>query len=229
MLLLVPTPSPSLTPATESASSGTNATLIAVVGIVGTLLGVLITQWLTSRREREKWQLERDRDQERWDREAEREEKRWERERQERQEQWHREDAARLHQDRLALYSSLLAAGLAVRRQVVGCWLEMFQSHPPTIGDVNKKIAQSIGPKAIEFADILTQARIIGSPAVLQAAETFWKEVSELYAPPKGLLNPPRVTDVKEAVLNFGGRQEDLKAKLTALELTVRRDIGSDG
>ncbi|WP_221328707.1 hypothetical protein [Actinoplanes sp. L3-i22] len=74
-----------MTLAADTTSGGSNVTLIiAVIGVLGTRAGDLVTQWLTDRREERRWARER-----------EQEAKRWERERQERKEQRQREDSAR--------------------------------------------------------------------------------------------------------------------------------------
>lgn len=78
-----------------------------MVGIIGTLLGVLITQWLTSRREDKKWARERTQERIRWQRERKRELEGWQRERVDRQAQWEREDATRRRQELLDLYSGI--------------------------------------------------------------------------------------------------------------------------
>ena len=96
--------------ASSSPSISGSALALAIVGIVGTLLGALLTQWLTTRREDRKWKREREQDRVRWERERRRDDMRWERERAERREQWDREDAARWQRDQLAAYSDLLAA-----------------------------------------------------------------------------------------------------------------------
>ncbi len=84
--------------------------MIAGVGVIGTLLGVAVTQLASAQRDRVQWE-----------RQESQELTRWERERQERQEQWNREDAARWERERYAVYSELLASierWIDVARQV---------------------------------------------------------------------------------------------------------------
>ncbi|GIF44406.1 hypothetical protein [Actinoplanes xinjiangensis] len=100
MLLLAPEPStaPSLAPATVQAVNNANlALLIAVLGVIGSLIVAIVNHFATRNRERERWALE-----------EKREAIRWERERQERREQWEREDAARWNHERRDSYSNLL-------------------------------------------------------------------------------------------------------------------------
>jgi hypothetical protein len=62
--------------------------LVAAFGVAGTVTAAVLTQILTRRRDRQRWQIERD----------------------ERREQWRREDAARWLADRRTAYAELLAA-----------------------------------------------------------------------------------------------------------------------
>lgn len=109
MALLSPVPQPTLpstsavapppSPSPQRAAQDSNpALVVAIVGIVGTLLAAVITQWLTGRRENRNWS-----------RDQKQEALRWEREREERKEQWEREDAARWHENRMKTYSSFLS------------------------------------------------------------------------------------------------------------------------
>lgn len=107
--MLFPSHAP-IAAASSSPSIAGSALALAIVGITGTLLGALLTQWLTTRREDRKWKREREQERVRWERERRRDDMRWERERAERREQWDREDAARWQRDQLSAYSDLLSA-----------------------------------------------------------------------------------------------------------------------
>jgi hypothetical protein len=74
---------------------------VAIVGVTGTLLGAVITQLLSARRERQQWKRQVDRDDEKW-----------QRERVERQDQWNREDAARIRQVAAEAYATGLEAAI---------------------------------------------------------------------------------------------------------------------
>ncbi|MDG9674970.1 hypothetical protein [Micromonospora sp. DH14] len=73
--------------------------VIAMVGLLSALIATVVTHLLASRREKRQWE-----------RQVAQDDVRWKRERQERQEQWNREDEARWHQDRMAVYSTLLGS-----------------------------------------------------------------------------------------------------------------------
>ncbi|MGW5559379.1 hypothetical protein ACWER9_19420 [Micromonospora sp. NPDC003944] len=71
--------------------------LVAVLGVTGTLGAAISTQFLTTRREDRRWNLERQREQERW-----------ERERQDRAAQWQREDELRHRESREETYKQFM-------------------------------------------------------------------------------------------------------------------------
>ncbi|MGC4848385.1 hypothetical protein ACLQ3F_14195 [Micromonospora sp. DT15] len=71
--------------------------LVAALGVTGTLGAAISTQFLTTRREDRRWNLEREREQERW-----------ERERQDRAAQWQREDELRHREAREETYKQFM-------------------------------------------------------------------------------------------------------------------------
>ncbi|MEH0930052.1 hypothetical protein [Micromonospora sp. CPCC 205558] len=71
--------------------------LVAVLGVAGTLGAAISTQFLTTRREDRRWNLEREREQERW-----------ERERQDRAAQWQRDDELRHRESREETYKQFM-------------------------------------------------------------------------------------------------------------------------
>ncbi|WP_139131865.1 hypothetical protein [Micromonospora chersina] len=77
----------------------TDTPTAALIGLVGVVVGALLTQLFAVWREKRQWA-----------RQVEHDNQRWEQEREERKEQWAREDESRWHQERLAAYSTLLGA-----------------------------------------------------------------------------------------------------------------------
>ncbi|RQX09427.1 hypothetical protein DDE19_33650 [Micromonospora ureilytica] len=71
--------------------------LVAALGVTGTLGAAISTQFLTTRREDRRWNVEREREQERW-----------EREREDRAREWQREDELRHRESREETYKEFM-------------------------------------------------------------------------------------------------------------------------
>jgi hypothetical protein len=177
--------------AAAAGQGGSNLTLlVAILGIAGTLTAAFVTQLLTSRRDDKQWKRqkqlqderfdrEREREEARWQREREQEETRWERERRERREQWEREDAARLHQDRMTVYSKLILSVETVHRSFrwVAAKLLAQQSRTAAPTAPNAERLMEELQVAAEANYEVRQAReamvLIGSRAVRHAAGSY--------------------------------------------------------
>ena len=99
---------------TTAAATATTSPWVPVIaaslGAGAALFVGVLTQWGSSRREKQRWDREREDRQEQWLQEAKSRRKQWQQERRARQEQWQREDSLRWHQELQQAYARLMAA-----------------------------------------------------------------------------------------------------------------------
>jgi hypothetical protein len=229
--------------AAAAESGGSNSTwIVAVLSILGTLAVAILTQWLTARRERERWQREREqddlrwrreldreaerhnrerrRDQEHWEQEQRREEQRHDREQRERLARWARENDARLYQERLTAYTRLLAAGQAFVTAVeVGHPLRTDHVQWFQIPGIMNDFDETIRALLAELQTAREKILVIGSMEVNEVSLEIQAVCSALRT--RGVT----LQQGDPAALEEISRIRDL---MESLHKEVRRDIGSD-
>ena len=216
--MLASAPIPSTAAASAPPVSGSALTL-AIVGIAGTLLGALLTQWLTTRREERKWNREREQERVRWERERRRDDIRWERERAERREQWDREDAARWQRDQLSAYSELLAA--------IENWLSVASMSGPLQATTDLDEEWKAIAEKVTSIELLVPEPIRAQARWLKAnAHRFGWEYSpeELFY--DGREGAQLVRDVSEFFDRYGRNLQELREKIRT---HLRIEVDADG
>ncbi|MEV6300398.1 hypothetical protein AB0M02_13415 [Actinoplanes sp. NPDC051861] len=196
--------------------------IIAAVGILGTLAASVLTQWMNSRRDTKQWVRQKQLQDERFEREREQEALRWERERGERREQWQREDTARLHQERLSAYQTLLASFDTAIKDLKRLAMNAHWG----ILDVEDQFDKAFAAESI-LEEPVARVEIIGSPTIVSATKDCVTTLNQ-YARMIVWISPePDAESEKKSK----GHQETLallRSQLVSLRNEIRSDIGSE-
>ncbi|MGN9810803.1 hypothetical protein ACTMSW_15755 [Micromonospora sp. BQ11] len=179
---------------------------VAALGVLGTLAAAVITQLLSGRREARQWEWQRDHERQRWDRE-----------RDERREQWEREDHARWHQERLPLYTELLAR-IEEWDEVVYQVLPRSDPGPATVSEEDQhRLGAALAAVAVADKGL----SLFASKETDQAASRFFMDAMfcHMRIGAGGLHDPEKLKQVRFEVRALADRKSEL---LTS----IRRDLG---
>ncbi|TDU89851.1 hypothetical protein EV138_3428 [Kribbella voronezhensis] len=142
-----------------------------VVGAAVTVIGLLLNQWRSDRREVDRWQKELDRDVEKWQREQAERQQQWEREDRSRIEQWKREDRRRWIDEQRTLYAASLRTARGLLDEIYSAeaqlaWVSDKEQIKAVISTFNSQLRHA----EETFNDALSEVLIIASDEVLTKA-----------------------------------------------------------
>jgi hypothetical protein len=219
-----------MTGAAAALSASYLTSIVAILGIGGTLAAALLTQRMTTKREERKWERDRGQDERRWEKELEREQIRWERERLERREQWNRESEARLLGERAKVYKLVLA-----RIEELSSALSVEFIFLPDAGreELDKKRFQyTSGVHAAQdkLRDEFGIIRLFGSGRVVRLAETLDMAIFSFLHAEQGWDDEEReYDDTRPGILPMPRSLKGIVwQKMADLINGIRRDLGNE-